>query len=149
MNTYIPENLDQITQDAPVQPLKRSWPPILIGDILGGEPFEVMHVEPYAPLHSVMDFLFREDANMIAVKSAVELSILFADDIAEHVSAGGKDALEDAFWMLPLEHNRTCSISDSPCVVLAAMNDLDCDRMAVTDHGRIVGVITRRDLTQA
>ena len=126
----------------------RPWPPVMIRDFLRTSETECLHVGSDFTLGHVAEFLSASRGACIAVYSQSNefLGIAVDDDAMALIKRDGMCAL-DASVIDCIQRGRpVCSLTDSPYVVLGMMKDQNWDRVGVSKHGRVIGVVHRRDL---
>jgi len=132
----------------PFQPAERAWPPVLMRDVIYAHPAHVAYVTRDTLVSQVLDFLADGERHVVAVVDDFgELDgIVLASDIQDALNQFGCDAFGVSLTEIMDRTPWTCSITDSPHVVLAAMDSLGRRRAPVISEGRVVGCVAPRDI---
>lgn len=137
-----------ILQDS--QTVVRPWPPVMIKDFLRTSQTECRHVSDEFTVGHVADFLSTNRGACVAVYDEENelLGIAVDDDAMALIKRDGLRALDDSVATCVQRGRPVCSITDSPYVVLGMMKDQSWDRVGVSEHGKVIGVVHRRDLVR-
>lgn len=121
---------------------RRAWPPILMRDYLEWSPVRALSVDLYTCLGSVIDFLAAEPGNMVAVVDGDNLlGCLFEDWAMEAIREDGMQALDLAVADIMEAAPWCCEASDSPYVVIAALEARGLRQAPVMGRGGVAGAV--------
>jgi signal-transduction protein with cAMP-binding, CBS, and nucleotidyltransferase domain len=128
----------------------RPWPPIMIRDFLRTSETKCHHVSEDFTVGHVAEFLSDNRGACIAVYNHNDelMGIAVDDDAMALIKRDGMSALDTSVVDCVQRQRPVCSLTDSPYVVLGLMKDQNWDRVGVSEHGRVIGVIHRRDLVR-
>lgn len=132
------------------QTVVRPWPPVMLRDFMRTSQTECRHVGSYFSVGHVMGYLSDNPSACIAVYNEKDefLGIAVDDDAMALLKRDGLDAMETSVVDCVQRQRPVCSVTDSPYVVLAQMKDENWDRLGVSEHGRVIGIVHRRDLVR-
>jgi len=148
----ISENVTNLVGSGALSPdsntTTRPWPPVMIRDFLRIHDAETLDVDASTTIGYVADCLSSSSSASIAVYDADDkfLGIAVDEDAMALIKRDGVRAFDYPIVEAIQRNRPICSITDSPFVVLNMMRNDGWDRIGVSEHGRIVGVIHRRDL---
>lgn len=128
----------------------RPWPPVMIRDFLRASNACAADVPPETTIGDVADFLSLSPNAIVAVRGADGrlMGVAVDHDVMALIKRDGISALDYPITEALQVQRPICNVTDSPYVVLGLMRVDNWDRVGVTERGRIVGVVTRRDLTE-
>lgn len=128
----------------------RPWPPVMIRDFLRANNTVAANVAAETTIGDVADFLASSPSAIVAVRgeNGMLMGVAVDHDVMALIKRDGVKALDYPISEALQLGRPICTVSDSPYVVLSLMRAENWDRVGVTDRGRIVGVVTRRDLTE-
>ena len=132
----------------PFQPAQRAWPPVLMRDVVNAHPAHVANVTGDTIVSQVLDFLADDDRHVVVVvdDNWQLAGIVLARQVQDAINRYGCDAFGFPLTEMMDRAPWTCSLTDSPHVVLAAMEDLGLRRAPVVSEGRVIGCIAPRDI---
>ena len=138
--------------NAPARPKGniRPWPPVMIRDFLRAGNTTAIDVAPETTIGDVADYLASSPNALVAVRgeNGMLMGVAVDHDVMALIKRDGIKALDYPISEALQMGRPICTASDSPYVVLSLMQAENWDRVGVTERGRIVGVITRRDLIE-
>ncbi len=76
------------------------------------------------------------------------LGIAVDEDVMALVKRDGVRALDYPIAEAVQRNRPVCSVTDSPYVILQMMRSHGWDRIGVSEHGNLIGVLHRRDLVK-
>lgn len=128
----------------------RPWPPVMIRDFLRTSQTECRNVSNEFTIGHIAEFLSGSKSACIAVYNSDDelVGIAVDDDAMALVKRDGMRALDTSVMDCVQRQRPICSVTDSPYVVLGMMKDQNWDRVGVSEHGRVIGVVHRRDLVR-
>lgn len=129
----------------------RAWPPVMIRDFLRPDETGVIVVDADTEIGDIVEFLAASPGAIAAVTVSRGrlLGIAVDDDVMALIKRDGMTvALEKSAREAIQRQRPVCSITDSPYVILQEMKEQGWDRIGVSEHGHIIGVIYRRDLVK-
>lgn len=137
-----------ILQDS--QTVVRPWPPVMLRDFIRTSQTECRHVGDDFSVGHVTGYLSENASACIAVYDEKDqfLGIAVDEDAMALLKRDGVDAMETSVIDCVQRQRPVFSVTDSPYVVLAQMKDENWDRVGVSEHGRVIGLIHRRDLVR-
>lgn len=136
-----PEWLTQPAPDAP-QESPRAWPPLLMRDYLAQSPTRALSVDLYTCLGSVIDFLAAERGNVVVVHDRGNLlGCLFEDWAEDAIREDGMQALDLPVAEIMEAAPWCCDATDSPYVVLTALQSRGLRQAPVLFRGKVVGTV--------
>lgn len=137
-----------ILQDS--QTVVRPWPPVMLRDFVRTSQTECRHVGDDFSVGHVAGYLSENAGACIAVYDEKDqfLGIAVDEDAMALLKRDGLNALEASVVDCIQRERPIFSVTDSPYVVLAQMKDENWDRVGVSEHGRVIGLVHRRDLVR-
>lgn len=130
----------------------RPWPPVMLRDFIRANDSRngtmAADVSPDITIGDVADFLASSPGAVVAVVGHDNylLGVAVDSDVMALIKRDGVKALDYPISEALQCGRPVCSATDSPYVVAALMRDRDWDRVGVADHGRVIGIVSRRDL---
>jgi len=133
-----------VNDTAPVRP----WPPVMIRDFLEMHDIRTRDVEATATIGYIADWLAASPRCSVSVydEDYGFLGVAVDEDVMALIKRDGVRALDYPIIEAVQRNRPVCSITDSPYVVLQALRKDGWDRVGVAEHGRVIGVLLRRDL---
>lgn len=127
---------------------ERAWPPVMIRDFMRVHDTQTLDVDDSMTIGYVADCLSSSASASIAVYDAEDnfLGIAVDEDAMALIKRDGVRALDYPITEAVQRNRPVCSITDSPFVVLNMMRNEGWDRVGVSEHGKIIGVVHRRHL---
>lgn len=128
----------------------RPWPPIMIRDFVHAYDLSTREVDADVTVGYIADFLAETPGASVSVYDADGelLGLAVDDDVMALIKRDGVRALDYPIIEAVQRGRPVCSIADSPIVILHLMRDGGWDRVGVSAHGRVIGVLRRRDLVR-
>jgi signal-transduction protein with cAMP-binding, CBS, and nucleotidyltransferase domain len=126
----------------------RPWPPVMIRDFMRAHETQTLNVDASATIGYVADCLSSSPSASIAVYDDEDtfLGIAVDKDAMALIKRDGVRALDYPIIEAVQRNRPVCSITDSPFVVLNIMHNESWDRVGVSEHGKMIGVVHRRHL---
>ncbi|WNK01548.1 hypothetical protein L2D14_08960 [Thalassospiraceae bacterium LMO-JJ14] len=126
----------------------RPWPPVMIRDFLGTHDIQTRDVEATATIGYIADWLAASPGCSVSVYDEEYgfMGVAVDEDVMALIKRDGVRALDYPIIEAVQRNRPVCSITDSPYVVLQALRKDGWDRVGVAEHGRVIGVLRRRDL---
>ncbi len=147
----LPDINDIMSQPANDTPSsgRRPWPPVLVREFVKRNAAEVACVRRDHTIGQVADLLASNNIAVIAVYDRGQLcGIAVDDDVMALIKRDGMKAMDYPIEYAMQNKRPVCSATDSPYVVLAMMKEWAWDRIGVAEKGRVIGIVTRRDLVR-
>ncbi len=137
-----------ILQDS--QTVVRPWPPVVLRDFIRTSQTECRHVGDDFTVGHVIGYLSENASACIAVYDDEDqfLGIAVDEDAMALLKRDGLDAMDTSVVDCVQRQRPIFSVTDSPYVILAQMKDDNWDRVGVSEHGRVIGLLHRRDLVR-
>lgn len=128
----------------------RPWPPVMIRDFIRTSQTSCRSVSTDFTIGHIADYLSSDRGACVAVydDDNMLLGIAVDDDAMALIKRDGLRALDEPVATCIQRGRPICSVTDSPYVVLGMMKDQSWDRVGVSEHGRVVGIVHRRDLVR-
>lgn len=128
----------------------RPWPPVMIRDFLRTSQTDCHHANDEFTIGHFAEFLSGNRSACVAVYNSDDdlVGIAVDDDAMALIKRDGMRALDASISDCVQRQRPICSVTDSPYVVLSMMKDQDWDRAGVSEHGRVIGIVHRRDLVR-
>ncbi|MDB9704603.1 CBS domain-containing protein [Rhodospirillales bacterium] len=126
----------------------RAWPPVMIRDFIRTHDTQTLDVDASATIGYVADCLSSSPSASIAIYDDEDtfLGIAVDEDAMALIKRDGVSALDYPIIEAVQRNRPVCSITDSPFVVLNIMRNEGWDRVGVSEHGKMIGVVHRRHL---
>ena len=126
----------------------RPWPPIMIRDFIHAYDLSTREVDAGVTVGYVADYLSETPGASVSVYDDERnfMGLAVDDDVMALIKRDGVRALDYPITEAVQRGRPVCSITDSPTVILQQMRDLGWDRVGVSAHGRVIGMLRRRDL---
>jgi len=135
-----------VNDSLPVRP----WPPVMIRDFIRAHDIQPRSVTASVTVGYIADFLAESIGASVAVHDDNQqfVGIAVDEDVMALIKRDGVRALDYPIIEAVQRNRPVCSITDSPYVILQAMRNEGWDRIGVAEHGRVIGVLHRRDLVR-
>ena len=126
----------------------RPWPPVMIRDFIRAYGISTREVDASVTIGYIADCLAESPWASIAVYDENKgfLGIAVDEDVMALVKRDGVRALDYPIAEAVQRNRPVCSVTDSPYVILQMMRSHGWDRIGVSEHGNLIGVLHRRDL---
>ncbi len=126
----------------------RPWPPLMIRDVLKLHGTQTQEVDSETTIGFVADYLSTSRGTSISIYDSGHkfLGIAVDEDVMALIKRDGIRALDYPVIEAVQRNRPVCSITDSPVVILNMMREDGWDRIGVSEHGNIIGILHRRDL---
>ncbi|MEX0692908.1 MAG: CBS domain-containing protein [Rhodospirillales bacterium] len=128
----------------------RPWPPVMIRDFIRAYGINTREVDAGVTIGYIADCLAESPWASIAVYDEDRgfLGIAVDEDVMALIKRDGVRALDYPIAEAVQRNRPVCSVTDSPYVILQMMRSKGWDRIGVSEHGRLIGVLQRRDLVK-
>lgn len=128
----------------------RPWPPVMIRDFMDHANLSIRDVDADCAVGDIADYLAEAPGLAIAVYDDEHnfLGVGVDEDVMALIKRDGVRALDYPISEAVQRRRPVCSVTDSPHVVLQMMRSQGWDRVGVGKHGRVIGVLHRRDLAK-
>ena len=128
----------------------RPWPPVMMRDFVRAGEALAIDVDDTTTVGYIADFLAQSPSAVAAVfdQDRRLLGIAVDEDVMALIKRDGIKALDYPILEAVQRQRPTCSITDSPYVVLNMKKAENWERIGVAERGHVVGVVSRRALSE-